>query len=86
MARFKMNITKDEARIIAFLLKDNYDVICKRQQTKEDANALAHAVHGIIERVETFAEDNRRQGRRSQNDLSDVCQRVIKAQREKNNS
>ena len=86
MARFKMNITKDEARIIAFLLEDNYDVICRRQQTREDSNTLAHALHDVIERVNKFAEDNRRQGRTSQNDLGDVCKRVIKAYHKNNNN
>ena len=78
-----MNITKDEARILAAALNDQQYEYYHLAETKEIANDRAHAIHDLIKRLDIYSHDERRTGRRSSNQWSDMMKRFVIKYKEK---
>lgn len=72
-----MNITKDEARILAEALsEDKYAMVDK--MPKEVSTKVFDALEDLENRLTEFGQDKRRNGRTSQNDFSDLLKRYSK--------
>lgn len=75
-----MKLTKDECLIISALIEHGkYDLVRANSYSKERALQLTSAIEDLQKRLDKAGEDKRRQGRTSQNDLSDILKRFIKA-------
>jgi hypothetical protein len=70
-----MNISKDEARILAAAISDY------KYQIVDDAPRGLNLINPLTEledKLNEFGKDNRRRGRTSQNDWSDLLKRFSK--------
>ncbi|MBE0663769.1 MAG: hypothetical protein IH597_15040 [Bacteroidales bacterium] len=77
-----MNITKDEARILAAALDEAmYDFTERISDNKEEANKNITALISLKERLEVFSYDERRRGRRSMNSFTDTLNRFCNGKR-----
>ena len=77
-----MNITKDEARILAAALDEAmYDFTERISDNKEEANKNITALISLKERLEVFSYDERRRGRRSMNSFTDTLKRFCNGKR-----
>lgn len=77
-----MNITKDEARIFAVLIKEGMhelvsDCFVEKQTKIEAINSL----ESLIKKLQAFGYDKRRCGRTSHDDFNDCLKRYIKNQK-----
>lgn len=68
-----MNITKDEARILAVAL--DYYSPAEKAESKEEADKIANAMNRLQDKLLNFSNDQRRTGRRSRNNFSDCLKR-----------
>lgn len=74
-----MNITKDEARILAIALDDAKYAICEKFIfAKHEAHATMDSLSALQEKLESYSKDLRRTGRKSRNDFHDMMRRFIK--------
>lgn len=73
-----MKITKDEARILANALDQNKYELAQNLHTRDDARKLIGSLELLQYRLEAFGVDQRRQGRKSHNDFSDLLKRYSK--------
>ena len=79
-----MNITKDEARILADALDEAmYNYTDKMSNNKEEANKNIKAFISLKERLEVFSYDERRRGRTSMNSFTDTLKRFCNGKRHK---
>ena len=73
-----MNITKDEAAILAHVMNDAKYELCKKGTNSiEEVRHNIEAYANLEERLDTFSLDKRRFGRTSRNDFSDALKRFI---------
>ena len=73
-----MNISKDEARILAAVLEDGKYNICNDFPYKDQSKQVFTALSNLQVSLEKFGNDKRRNGRKSQNDFSDLLKRYSK--------
>jgi hypothetical protein len=73
-----MNISKDEARILAGIMYDGMDDLIRLMNTKEHSVQLATKLTKLYNKLNDFGIDKRRTGRRSMNDFRDLLKRYIK--------
>jgi hypothetical protein len=69
-----MRITKDDARLLAAAMYDaKFDFV--KDLTKEKANTVIYELKCLEDHLKLNSIDKRRQGRKSQNDFSDLLKR-----------
>jgi hypothetical protein len=73
-----MNISKDEARILAVALAEQKYDFSEGTSTKEEASQRIAALQSLVDRLDAFGLDKRRQGRTSQDSFADVIKRYVK--------
>ena len=74
-----MNITKDEASILAIALdKAKYDICEKFSSSKEESLSSINSLNELQDRLEVNSKDFRRIGRKSNDDFHDMMRRFIK--------
>lgn len=74
-----MNISKDEAKILAAALEEaKYHFVDIIASDKEDANRKIEFFQALEKKLDDFSNDARRTGRTSQNSFSDVLRRYCK--------
>ena len=74
-----MNITKDEASILAIALDDAKYAICEKfSASKQEALSTIGSLSALQEKLESYSKDLRRTGRKSRNDFHDMMRRFIK--------
>jgi hypothetical protein len=73
-----MNIRKDEARILAAALRESKYNLINDLNTQEEVKRVFSRLELLEHRLEIFGIDERRQGRKSQNDFSDLLKRYSK--------
>lgn len=79
-----MNITKDEASILAIALdKAKYDICDKFTSSKEEALATINSLNHLQAKLEVNSKDYRRIGRKSKDDFHDMMRRFIKTSTKK---
>ena len=71
-----MNITKDEARVLADILDDYKE---KYSSDHSKSKELVTRLEKLENKLRDGSTDNRRNGRKSQNDFSDLLKRFIKS-------
>lgn len=74
-----MNITKDEARILAAILKEGkYELVNDFRESHEKCTELMNRLTLLEKKLYDHGKDKRRQGRKSLNDFDDLLKRFIK--------
>jgi hypothetical protein len=73
-----MNISKDEARILAAIMYDEMGELPRMMGTKEEAKQLADKLTKLYDELQEFGKDKRRIGRTTQNDFHDLLKRYLK--------
>ena len=72
-----MKITKDEARLLSEALHESkYDLVSTLYK-KEDKIEAITAIEFLEKKLKHFGQDNRRTGRTSLNDYTDLLKRII---------
>ena len=78
-----MKLTKDEARILTNTLQQQKYDFYHNAETKEETLERSKAIDDLEKRLKFFSQDERRIGRISQDDWSDMMKRFVKKHKTK---
>lgn len=84
----QLKISKDEARVLSDLISEyqaDYSHTVYPNDSKEKRLELVNALESLANRLSEYGQDQRRQGRTSQNRYGDCIKRFIKTESDKKN-
>lgn len=73
-----VKLTKDEAMIVSAIIESGWDFFLKDELSRESRRDKAVFLQNLSKRLEEEGTDQRRQGRTSRNDMSDIWKRALK--------